>query len=390
MKFSQRMNLFKPSATLALNDRVLELRSSGVEIANLVVGDPDFNTPEFIKNAAKKALDENFTHYTPVPGSKELREALTAYLFREYGVKAGTENVAVSTGGKQALFNVLMSIVDAGDEVIIPVPYWTSYPDMVALAGAVPVFAPSPASRGFRITPEDLEKARTSRTRALILNSPSNPTGVTYDSDEMTALLDWAKRHEVFVIADEVYDQLVYPPAVRASACTWWKENQEHVAIVNALSKKPAEAFVLVQKVVGIVVLIRQCMKVQSQVTSNPCSITQAAASAALKGDFSEMAAMREAFMRRRDMAWAEISSWDGVVCPRPEGAFYLFPDVSALYNEKMPDDAAFCRYMLDEARVALTPGSAFGDPRCVRFSYSVADDVLESALHRVKKALYA
>ena len=213
MRFSQRMNLFKPSATLALNDRVLELRSEGVEIANLVVGDPDFNTPEFIKDAAKRALDENRTHYTPVPGGLELREAVLRYFKRVYGLEAAVENVAVSTGGKQALFNVLMCVVDPGDEVIIPVPYWTSYPDMAALAGAVPVFAPSPASRGFRITPEDLERVRTPRSRALMLNSPSNPTGVTYTAEEMEAILEWARRHEIFVISDEVYDQLVYPPA---------------------------------------------------------------------------------------------------------------------------------------------------------------------------------
>lgn len=390
MRFSQRMNLFKPSATLALNDRVLELRSQGVEIANLVVGDPDFNTPEYIKNAAKRALDENRTHYTPVPGCKELREAVLSYLGRVYGLEAEIGNVAVSTGGKQALFNVLMCVVDPGDEVIIPVPYWTSYPDMVALAGASPVFAPSPASGGFRITPEDLEKARTPKSRALMLNSPCNPTGVAYTSEELEAILEWAARHNIFVISDEVYDQLVYPPAERASACLWWKKHPERVAVVNALSKSFAMTGWRMGYTLAHADLISQCMKVQSQVTSNPCSISQAASAAALKGDFEEMAAMRETFMRRRDMAYAEISSWEGVICPRPEGAFYLFPDVSALYNAKMPDDAAFCRYLLDEARVAVMPGSAFGDPRCVRFSYSVADEVLESALHRVKKVLYA
>ena len=390
MRFSQRMNLFKPSATLALNDRVLELRSQGVEIANLVVGDPDFNTPDHIKDAAKRALDENRTHYTPVPGWKELREAVLSYLGRVYGLEAEIGNVAVSTGGKQALFNVLMCVVDPGDEVIIPVPYWTSYPDMVALAGAVPVFAPSPASRGFRITPEDLEKARTPKSRARMLNSPSNPTGVAYTAEETEAILEWAARHDVFVIADEVYDQLVYPPAERAGACLWWKKHPESVAVVNALSKSFAMTGWRMGYTLAHADLIKQCMKVQSQVTSNPCSIAQAASAAALEGDFGEMAAMREAFMRRRDMAYAEISSWEGVICPCPEGAFYLFPDVSALFNAKMPDDAAFCRYLLDEARVAVMPGAAFGDPRCVRFSYSVADEVLKSALHRVKKALYA
>ena len=315
---------------------------------------------------------------------------MLSYLGRVYGLEAEIGNVAVSTGGKQALFNVLMCVVDPGDEVIIPVPYWTSYPDMVALAGAVPVFAPSPASRGFRITPEDLEKARTPKSRALMLNSPSNPTGVAYTAEETEAILEWAARHDVFVIADEVYDQLVYPPAERAGACLWWKKHPESVAVVNALSKSFAMTGWRMGYTLAHADLIKQCMKVQSQVTSNPCSIAQAASAAALEGDFGEMAAMREAFMRRRDMAYAEISSWEGVICPCPEGAFYLFPDVSALFNAKMPDDAAFCRYLLDEARVAVMPGAAFGDPRCVRFSYSVADEVLKSALHRVKKALYA
>lgn len=390
MRFSQRMNLFKPSATLALNDRVLELRSQGVEIANLVAGDPDFNTPEYIKDAAKRALDKNFTHYTAVAGYKELREAVLSYFTRVYGLKAEVGNVAVSTGGKQALFNVLMCVVDPGDEVIIPVPYWTSYPDMAALAGAVPVFVPSPASRGFRITPEDLEKARTPKSRALILNSPSNPTGVVYTTEETEAILEWAARHDIFVISDEVYDQLVYQPAERAGACLWWKKHPESVAVVNALSKSFAMTGWRMGYILAHEDLVKQCMKVQGQVTSNPCSIAQAASAAALEGDFSEMEAMRERFMRRRDMAYAEISSWEGVVCPCPEGAFYLFPDISALYNAKMPDDAAVSRYLLEEARVALMPGSAFGDPHCVRLSYSVADEVLESALHRIKKALYA
>ncbi len=390
MKFADRMSRFRPSATLAVNAKTLELKARGVNVTSLAVGEPDFPTPAHICAAAKRAIDDNFCRYTPVDGVIELRRAVGEYYQRVYGVSAGPENVIVTNGGKQSLFNVFLAMLNPGDEVLIPTPYWTSYPDMVLLTGGTPVSVPSPSERGFRITPADLEKARTPRSRLLILNSPSNPTGVTYTAEELEALLQWALEHDIFVVADEIYDQLVYPPARAASAAPWWEKHQDSVVVLNGLSKAFAMTGWRVGYTLAAAPLIRELSKIQGQATSNICSIAQKAGIEALTASYECIAEMRQAFMRRRDKAHAEISAWPGVVCPKPEGAFYLFPDVSALFTPERPDASALCTQLLEKAGVAVMPGEAFGDPHCIRLSYAVSDEVLMDALGRIRNVLFA
>lgn len=390
MKFAERLSRFKPSATLAVNAKTLELKARGMAVTSLAAGEPDFATPDAVKDAAKQAIDDNFSHYTPVEGMTELRQAVCGYYRRVYGIEARPENIIVTNGGKQSLFNTFMALLDPGDEVLIPCPYWTSYPDMVLLAGGTPVFVPSPSERGFRITPRDLEKARTTRSRLFLLNSPSNPTGVAYTAEETAALIEWALEHDIMVVADEIYDQLVYPPARVAGASPWWERYPDRIVVLNGLSKAFAMTGWRVGYTLAAAPLVREMSKIQGQATSNICSIAQKAAVQALRGSYDCVDAMRQGFMRRRDMAYQEVSSWPGVVCPKPEGAFYLFPDVSALFSSRMPDDTSMCTMLLEQARVAVMPGRAFGDPRCLRFSYSVADKVLMDALGRIRNALYA
>lgn len=390
MKFADRLSRFKPSATLAVNAKTLELKAKGIAVISLAVGEPDFATPMPVKEAAKQAIDDDFSHYTPLDGIAELRQAVCGYYQRLHGVDVRPENVIMTNGGKHALFNTFMALLNPADEVLIPCPYWTSYPDMVLLAGGTPVCVPSPSERGFRVTPADLEKARTPRSRLLILNSPSNPTGVAYTEQETSALMEWAFAHDIVVLADEIYERLVYAPARPVSASPWWAKYPDRLVIVNGLSKAFAMTGWRVGYAVADAALIRQMAKIQGQATGNICSVAQKAAVQALTGSYECVDSMRDAFMRRRDMAYAEISSWPGVVCPRPEGAFYLFPDVSALFSDSMPDDAALCTMLLEKARVALVPGTAFGDPHCVRLSYAVADDVLMDGLTRIRAALFA
>lgn len=294
----------------------------------------------------------------------------------------------VTNGGKQALYNVMQAMLDPGDEVLIPGPYWVSYPAMVQLAGAQPVVVPSGAQRGFKIGPDALDAAWTPRTRMLLLNSPSNPTGVHYTAAELAALAEWAVARDVFIVADEIYDRLVYAPAQPVSLAPFWERHPERVAVVNGLSKSYAMTGWRVGFVLAHPDLIKAMTKIQGQSTSNVCSIAQKAAVAALAGPTDFMDTMCEAFARRRELAHSIVSSWPGVVCPRPDGAFYVFPDVSALYTASMPDSTAMCTALLEEAGVAAVPGAAFGDDRCVRFSYALDDRTLAEALDKVAQVI--
>ena len=388
MNFADRMKKITPSATLAINAKALEMKAKGIAVTSLAVGEPDAPTPRHICEAAEKAIDENFTKYTPVNGILEVRNAVCHYFQRQYQVSAKPENVILTTGGKQSLANTLLVMLNDGDDVLLPCPYWTSYPDLIRLAGGNPVLVKADSSRGFRIDPSDLEKAATPKTRMMILNSPSNPTGVAYTQEELDALVSWCFEHDIFVLADEMYEQLVYD-GKPVSVSHWWEKHPEKIAILNGLSKAFSMPGWRVGYTLGHEELIKQCSKLQGQMTSHMCSIAQKAAVAALDGPYDCVEEMRQSFLRRRDLAMAEISTWPGVVCHRPGGAFYLFPDVSALFTPQMPSGEAVCTYLLEKARVACVPGEAFGDPHCIRLSYAVADDVLMDALRRIKEALY-
>jgi len=389
MRISDRLKKLKPSATLAVNAKAQELKAQGREVISLAVGEPDFPTPEHVREAAKKAIDEGFTRYTPVPGIADLRAAVAKYYGDFYGVKAKAENTIATCGGKQALYNLLMALINPGDEVLIPAPYWVSYPAMVELADGVPVVVPTTPESDFRVNVRDLEAVCTPRTSVLLLNTPSNPTGCHYSQDALDDIARWAKARGIFIIADEVYDRLVYDPATPSTLSTFWQRNPEHVAVVGALSKSFCMTGWRVGWALAHADLVRACAKIQGQSTSNINSVAQKAAVAALTGPWTLVDEMRAAFRRRRDLALSIIETWPGVTCPKPDGAFYLFPVIDKHYTPEMPDSAATCTYLLEHAGVALVPGSAFGDDRCVRFSYAVADDVLTDALSRVGATLF-
>ncbi len=388
MNISERLKRLKPSATLTISSKAAGLKAQGREIVNLSVGEPDFGTPAHVIEAAKKALDEGFTRYTPVPGIPALREAVAGYYERFYGTKAGAANTIVSNGGKQVLYNLFAALLNPGDEVLIPAPYWVSYPDMVSLFDATPVFVTTRAEDDFLASVVDLEEACTPRTRMLILNSPSNPTGTHYTQEKLLQIAEWAKARGVFIVSDEVYDRLVFAPAQPATLSKWWETNQEHVAVVGALSKSMCMTGLRVGFALAQADLVKAMSKIQGQSTSNVNSVAQKAALAALTGPWDVLEEMNTAFARRRDLALAIMKTWPGVICPKPDGAFYLFPVVSACYTKAIPDSVTLCSRLLEDAGVAAVPGAAFGDDRCIRLSYAVADEVLEGALLKIGKVL--
>lgn len=388
MNFSDKFARVKPSATISVNTRALELKAQGADIISLAIGDPDFITPPHIREAAKEAIDAGFTRYTAAAGIPELRKAAAGYFARQYGVEPKPANVVITNGGKQAIYNLLQALLNPGEEVLIPAPYWVSYPDMVTLCDGVPVIVPAPVEAGFKVSPATLERKATGKTKALILNTPSNPTGVTYTQDEVDAIMQWAMDKGIFVLADEIYDQLVYAPAKHATAIHWWKKYPDMVAICNGVSKSFAmTGWRLGYSVTGEA-LTKLASTLQGQTTSNVCSITQKAALAALTGSYDCVAEMRAAFQRRRDMGHAIVKGWKKAVCPMPDGAFYLFVDVHGYFTPDMPDDVALSTMLLEKANVAVVPGSAFGDAHCIRLSYATADDTLKEALRRMGEAL--
>ena len=390
MQISQRLSSIKPSLTLSVNSRALELKAQGVAVTSLAVGEPDFPTPGHVCEAAKAAIDDNFCRYTAVPGIPELRKAAGAYFEKQYGVPVPAASIIMGAGGKHCLYNFMQATLNPGDEVLIPAPYWLSYPDMVMLAGAAPVTVPAGPERGFKVTADMLEARVTANTRLLILNSPSNPTGAVYTEAEFSAIMDWALGRGLFVLSDEIYDQLVFAPAKMTSAITWFAKCPEQVAVLNGLSKSFAMTGWRLGFLAAHPELIKKISALQGHSTSSICSITQKAALAALTGPMDCVDEMRRAFARRRDMALEIIAGWPGVICPRPDGAFYLFLDVSACYGDHVRNSTELCTRLLDRAHVAVVPGAAFGDDRCIRFSYAVGDDVLRDALNRVGAELAA
>lgn len=384
MRIADRLSCIQPSLTFAVNTKALELKNKGIKVANLAVGEPNFNTPAHICAAAKAALDAGQTRYTAVGGIPELTKAVGGYYSRTYGVQVPAKNVMISNGGKHILYNVFMAILNAGDEVLVPAPYWTSYPDMLLLCGATPVAVPAGTAQGFKITPSSLEAFRNPKTRMLMLNSPSNPTGAVYTREELDAIMQWAMDNDIFVVADEIYDQLVYAPAEAVSVISWWERFPDKVAVVNGVAKTFAMTGWRVGYCVAHPDLVKAMVTLQGQSTSNVCSVAQWAAVAALDGPMDSVYSMKQSFMNRRDRACAAVDSWQGIVCPKPQGSFYLFMDVSSLYSPRMKNSAEACTRLLEEAHVALVPGIAFGDDACVRLSYAVADDVLDDALERM------
>ncbi len=388
MRLADKFSSVNPSATLAINAKALELKNQGIEIISLAVGEPDFNTPKHICDAAKKAIDDGFTRYTAVSGILELRKAVAQYYNDEHNVNFTSEHVVISNGGKQALYNIMQALLNPEDEVLIPAPYWVSYPDMAILAGAKPVTVPTLVENDFKIDPKILEQYLTIKSRLLILNSPSNPTGVIYSQNELDQIMQWAMDKGLFVISDEIYDQLVYDGQKSASAAKWFERYPEQVAICNGLAKSYAMTGWRVGYSICCPQLTKAIVNLQGQSTSNVCSIAQKAALAALEGSKDFMNEMRLAFTERRNKGYAEIQKWTKAICPKPGGAFYFFVDIHQYFGSTFKDDIAVCTALLEKANVAVVPGSAFGDDKCIRFSYALADDLLMQALQRIGKIL--
>ena len=388
MQISDRLMNIQPSLTLAMNAKALELKEQGVMVTSLAVGEPDFPTPKHICEAAKQAIDSNFCRYTAVPGIMELRKAVCGYYQNQYDLSIEPANVIIGAGGKHALYNYIMTVVNPGDEVIIPAPYWVSYPDMVKLAEGVPVFVKAGAEAKFKVTAEQIREAITPRTKLLILNSPSNPTGAVYTAEELEGIMKVAIEAGILVLADEMYDQLVFEPAEMASVSPWVAKYPEQVSILCGVSKSFAMTGWRCGYLVSHKEIIKKCSTLQGQCTSNICSITQKAALAALTGPMDCVATMRAAFQRRRDMALEIIDGWKFAVCPHPDGAFYLFVDVHNCYRKTVHNSLELSQYLLDKIHVALTPGVAFGDDNCIRFSYAVSDETLRMAVAKVGDVL--
>ena len=397
MKTSAALGRIQPSATLAVTARVNELKRQGIEVIGLGAGEPDFDTPDFVKDAAIEAIRAGQTKYTNVDGTHELKEAIAAKFARDNGLTYTPNQISVNVGGKHTLFNAFVATIDAGDEVIVPAPYWVSYPDVVQFAGGKPVFIAAGADQGYKITPEQLDAAITARTKWVILNSPSNPTGAGYTADELRALGEVLERHpHVWIFTDDMYEHIVYPGFDFATIASVCPNLYDRTLTVNGCSKAYAMTGWRIGFAGGDEKLIKAMAKLQSQSTSNPCSIAQAAAVAALNGDQSFLAERNNAFQRRRDLVVAALNEIDGMTCPTPEGAFYVYPELSGLIGKATPKgkridtDEDFVAYLLDEARVAAVQGAAFGLSPAMRISYATSDEALKEACARIQAACKA
>ena len=391
-KLSSRLNRLAPSATLAMSQKSSEMKAQGIDVINLSVGEPDFNTPEHIKTAAKEAIDHNFSKYSPVPGYADLREAIVAKLKKENGLNYTENEILVSNGAKQSVCNTVMALVDEGEEVIIPTPYWVSYPQMVQLAGGTPIYIKAGYEQNFKITSEQLEAAITPKTRMLILCSPSNPTGSVYSQEELVQLAEVIKRYEdLYVLADEIYEHINYIGKHYSIATV--EGMKDRCIIVNGVSKAYAMTGWRIGYIAAPEWVVKGCNKLQGQYTSGPCSISQKAAIAAYIQDQQCVKSMRKAFERRRNLIYELAKDIPGLEVNKPEGAFYLFPKCSSFFGKSanghtINTSTDLVLYLLEEAHVATVSGDAFGDAECFRMSYATSDENIKEAMHRIKKAL--
>lgn len=391
-KLSERLNRLAPSATLAMSQKSGEMKAQGIDVINMSVGEPDFNTPDHIKDAAKKAIDENYSTYSPVPGYADLRKAISEKLKKENGLEYGINEILVSNGAKQSVCNAIMALVDDGEEVIIPAPYWVSYPQMVKLAGGEPVVVEAGFEQNFKMTPEQLEAAITPKTRMLILCSPSNPTGSVYSADELKGLAEVILRHEdLFVLADEIYEHINYTG--KHNSIAEIPGMRDRAIIVNGVSKAYAMTGWRIGYIAAPEWIVKGCNKLQGQYTSAPCSVSQKAAEEAYVASQECVEEMRVAFERRRDLIVELAKDIPGLEVNVPEGAFYLFPKCSSFFGKKYGEKVIntstdLAMLLLEEGHVATVAGDAFGDPDCFRMSYATSDDNIREAMRRIKETL--
>lgn len=391
-KLSNRLQRLAPSATLAMSQKSSEMKAQGIDVINMSVGEPDFNTPDLIKDAAKKAIDENYSTYSPVPGYADLRKAIVEKLKNENNLEYTMNEVLVSNGAKQSVCNTVMALVDDGDEVIIPTPYWVSYPQMVLLAGGVPVYVEAGFDQNFKMTPEQLEAAITPKTRLIILCSPSNPTGSVYSKEELEGLANVIKKHEdLFILADEIYEHINY--VGKHESIAQFEGMKERTIIVNGVSKAYAMTGWRIGYIAAPEWIVKGCNKLQGQYTSGPCSVSQKAAEFAYTADQSCVEEMRVAFERRRNLIVELAKDIPGLEVNMPEGAFYLFPKCSSFYGKSdgtttINNSTDLAMYLLEKGHVATVGGDAFGDSECFRMSYATSDENIIEAMRRIKNAL--
>ena len=391
-QLSDRLNRLAPSATLAMSQKSSEMKAQGIDVINMSVGEPDFNTPDHIKRAAKQAIDDNYSRYSPVPGYADLRKAITEKLKRENALDYSASEILVSNGAKQSVCNAIMALVNPGDEVIIPAPYWVSYPQMVLLAGGTPVFVNAGFEQDFKMTAQQLEAAITPKTRMLILCSPSNPTGSVYGKEELKALADVILSHDdLFVLADEIYEHINY--IGHHESIAQFPGMKERAIIINGVSKAYAMTGWRIGYMAAPEWIVKGCNKLQGQYTSGPCSVSQKTAEAAYTESQECVEQMRQAFERRRDLIVELAKDIPGLEVNTPQGAFYLFPKCSSFFGKScngrtINTSSDLAMYLLEEAHVATVGGDAFGDPDCFRMSYATSDDNIREAMRRIKEAL--
>ncbi len=389
---SNRVASLAPSQTLAMSQKSSELREQGIDVINLSVGEPDFNTPDHIKQAAKEAIDQNFSTYSPVPGYMDLRKAICHKMLRDNDLEFTPDQIVVSNGAKQSLCNTILALVNKGDEVIIPAPYWVSYIEMVKLAEGDSIIIEAGFEQDFKITPAQLEAAITPRTKMLILCSPSNPSGSVYSQEELQGLAEVLKLHpQVYILADEIYEHINY--VGKHQSIAQFAELRERIVIVNGVSKAYAMTGWRIGFIAAPLWIAKACNKLQGQYTSGASSIAQKASVAAFAGDQSCVEVMRSAFERRRNLVLELASQIEGFKVNKPDGAFYLFPEVSAYlgkrYGERTINTSSdLAMFLLEVGHVATVAGDAFGMPNCLRFSYATSDENLVEALRRIKNTL--
>lgn len=393
IRLAQRVSRVKPSATLAVTAKAQAMRDAGHDILGFGAGEPDFDTPEPIKEAAVRALKEGFTKYTPVGGIPDLKVAIAEKFARENGLTYSPEEILVSCGAKHCLYNLFQACLEPGDEVLIPVPYWVSYPDMAYLADATPVFVPPADDGSFKISPEALRAHLTPRSKAVIINSPSNPTGAAYTEEELRALAAVAEEADLLIVSDEIYEHIVYDGFRHVSIAAFSPELKARTMVVNGLSKTFSMTGWRLGYIAGDKEVVAAMTKIQSQSTSNPTSFAQRAAVEALRGPLDAVAEMVAEFDSRRSVMVKGLNAIDGITCSKPQGAFYVFPNVMGIFGRRYKEtelkgslDAS--AFLLEEAKVAVVPGVAFGDDRCLRLSYATSLANIEEGLARIQKAV--
>ncbi|MRT93700.1 pyridoxal phosphate-dependent aminotransferase [Ancylomarina sp. 16SWW S1-10-2] len=392
LELSNRITLMELSPTLAMSQKSRDLKDQGIDVINLSVGEPDFKTPDHIKEAAHNAITNNYSYYSPIPGFLKLREAIVNKLKRDNNLEFTPEQIVVSNGAKQSILNVIMSVVNPGDEVLIPSPYWVSYVEIVKLAQGVNVLIPADIDQDFKITPEQLEAAITPKTKAFLFSSPSNPTGSIYSKEELKALAQVFEKHpDIVIISDEIYEHINY--IGKHESIAQFEELKNQTVVINGVSKGYAMTGWRIGYLAAPLWIAKGCTKLQGQMTSGASSIAQMAAVEAFNGDQTCTQDMKKAFKQRQDVAFDLLSEIDDFKLKKPDGAFYFFPDVSSLFGKSYngqtinnPTDLSL--YLLEEAKVATVTGVAFGDSNCLRLSYATSEEIMAEAISRIKKAI--